>query len=334
MRERNVRHVDGPAESSPMSSESRAESEREPEVEGEPKPGSEPNSEPGSESEAESVPEPRSEADSETASAPESQTASKAEPEAEPKAEAETGADSEPEADGELESSSESGAESGAKPASESDAPVYADRCYRSPGALAGGVLMLLLGFWLGGDALTAGTDRTRLLAVAGLVFAIPLVIAYTLRPAVYASAQRMLVRNPFRTITIPWGTVESVQSGYSSEVIADGTKYQLWSIPVSLRARNRAARQTERAERGESRTSGLGRPTGMFGMGGAPGGADDVSAKRAPSDQAIDELRRLVIDNGESPAAQGEVTVRWAYAIAVPALVGAVALAVLMATG
>ena len=31
---------------------------------------------------------------------------------------------------------------------------------------------------------------------------------------------------------------------------------------------------------------------------------------------------------------AQGEVTVRWAYAIAAPALIGAVALAVLIATG
>jgi hypothetical protein len=326
MRERNVRHVDGPAESSPMSSESRPESEREPEVERKSKPGAES----GSESEVESVPKPRSEADSGNEATSEPEAASEAEPDSrsatETEAASETASASEPEAEGEPEPSPKSG--------SEPETPEYADRCYRSPGALVGGVLMLLLGVWLGGDALNAGTDRTRLFAVAGLVFAMPLVIAYTLRPAVYASSQRMLVRNPFRTITIPWGTVESVQSGYSSEVIADGTKYQLWSIPVSLRARNRAARQTERAERGESRTSGLGRPTGLFGLGGAPAGAGDVTERRAPSDQAIDELRRLVIDNGESPAAQGEVTVRWAYAIAAPALIGAVALAVLIATG
>lgn len=225
--------------------------------------------------------------------------------------------------------------ESAAEPKREPEPPVYADRCYRSPGALAGGVLLLLLALWLGTDALIDGDNRTRLTAASGLVFAVPLVVAFTLRPAVYASAQRMRVRNPFRTVTVPWGTVEAVRAGYSSEVVAAGTKYQLWSIPVSLRARKRAARQTERAERAASRGEAAvapARPTGLFGLGGVPG-ADDVGEKRAPSDQAIDELRGLAADNGESPAAQGEVTVRWAYEIVAPALIGAAALTVLLST-
>ncbi|WP_181766898.1 PH domain-containing protein [Streptomyces albidus (ex Kaewkla and Franco 2022)] len=212
--------------------------------------------------------------------------------------------------------------------------PVYADHCYRSPGAMAGGVLLLLLACWLAFDALVTGTDRTKLTVLAGLVFGVPLVVAYTLRPAVYANPQRMRVRNPFRTVTVPWGTVESVQSGYSSEVVADGTKYQLWSIPVSLRARKRAARQTERAERDASRgANALARPRGLFGLGGVPGAVEDGSEKRAPSDQAIDELRALAFDNSESPAAQGQVAVRWAYEIAAPVLAGAIALAALLAT-
>ncbi|OEU86255.1 hypothetical protein DB35_15305 [Streptomyces abyssalis] len=211
---------------------------------------------------------------------------------------------------------------------------MYADRCYRSPGALAGGVLLLLLAAWLGADVLINGDTRTRLTAVFGLVLAVPLVVAFTLRPAVYASAQRMRVRNPFRTITVPWGTVEALRAGYSSEVVAGGTKYQLWSIPVSLRARKRASRRAERAERAASRGETAvapARPMGLFGLGGVPD-ADDVGEQRAPSDQAIDELRLLAADNGEKPAAQGEVTVRWAYEIAAPALAGAVALTALLA--
>lgn len=222
------------------------------------------------------------------------------------------------------------------------ETPVYADRCYRSPAALAGGVLLLLLALWLGVDALVNGETNTRLTAAFGLLFVVPLVVAFTLRPAVYASPQRMRVRNPFRTITVPWGTVEALRAGYSSEVVADGAKYQLWAIPVSLRARNRAARRTERAEGSAARgdtsaataataVTGVTRPTGLFGLGGVPG-ADDVGERRAPSDQAMDELRVLAADNGQLPAAQGEVTVRWAYEIVAPALAGAVALTVLFA--
>ncbi|MGH3312727.1 MAG: PH domain-containing protein [Streptomyces sp.] len=235
----------------------------------------------------------------------------------------------EPERAPEPESRPESGAGSGADPAP----PVYADRCYRSAAAMGGGVLLLLLAAWLGGEALLNGTARTRWLALSGLVCFVPLVVAYTLRPAVYASDRRLRVRNPFRTITVPWGTVEGLRAGYSSEVIADGTKYQLWSIPVSLRARKRASRQTERAARGGG---GPARGGGFLGFGGVPvvPEPDDAAERRAPSDQAIDELRALATDNGEKPSAQGEVAVRWAYEIAAPALVGAIALTILFVSG
>lgn len=202
----------------------------------------------------------------------------------------------------------------------------YADRCYRSPGAMAGGVALLAVAVLLVTDVLVDGDMRTRLLSVAGLLLTCPVVIAFTLRPAVHAGDERMRVRNPFRTVTVPWGAVESVRSGYSSEVLADGRTFQLWAVPVSLRARNRAARHNERITAGRPPVRG-----GLFGLGGAPAvGEGDPGPQRARSDRTIDELRELAARHGESAAAQGAVTVRWAHEIFVPALVGALAVAVL----
>ncbi|MGP3982112.1 PH domain-containing protein [Streptomyces sp. KR80] len=200
-------------------------------------------------------------------------------------------------------------------------APTYADRAYRSPAALAGGVLLLGLAAWLGGDAIIRGEGRTPWLALAGLLFVVPLVVAYTLRPVVYAGEHRLRVRNPFRTITLPWGSVEDVRARYSSEVVAGGRTYQLWSIPVSLRARKRAARQAARAA-----------SPAPHGRTPAPAAASDTSGHRAPSDQAVHELRELVERHASDETAQGAPTVRWAYEIIAPSAVGGVLLAILLA--
>src|SRR5690606_8598047 len=96
---------------------------------------------------------------------------------------------------------------------------------------------------FLVGDAVLHGKGRVPWLALAVLLMAAPVVIAFTLRPVVLAGEERMLVRNPFRTITLPWAAVDTVRSRYSTEVVARGVTYQIWAIPVSLRRRNRTAR-------------------------------------------------------------------------------------------
>ncbi len=211
----------------------------------------------------------------------------------------------------------------------------FPDRVYRSPAAMAGGILLLAIGLWLTLDAAFGGTGSTPWFALAGLLFAAPLVVAFTLRPAVFAGERRLRVRNPFRTIEIPWGRVATVRSGYSSEVLTDGAKYQLWSIPVSLRARKKAARHNERVAAGKPpATPGLG---GMFGSRQMPNldpGTTELSEKRAPSDQSIDELRELQQTHGEKAEAQGEITVRWSFEILAPTAAGAVLLAILLAVG
>ncbi|MEU8653291.1 PH domain-containing protein [Streptomyces sp. NPDC048737] len=213
------------------------------------------------------------------------------------------------------------------------------DRVYRSSAGMAGGALLLGLAGWLCVDAIFAGEGRTPWLALAALILLVPLVSAFTLRPAVFADGDRLRVRNPFRVVVLPWGRVASLRSGYSNEVVADsGQKFQLWSIPVSLRARKRAARQRDRLAAGRA-TGREGRPhRGSGGFGGAlssrPGPDVPEGPARAPSDQAMDELRELWETRQEAESAQGEVTVRWAWEIVGPAATGALLLAILLAAG
>ncbi|WP_399887952.1 PH domain-containing protein [Streptomyces sp. BBFR51] len=224
-------------------------------------------------------------------------------------------------------------------PSPQPPAPVSKDRVYRSPAGIAGGVLLLALALWLGIDAVVAGEGSTPWKALAALLFLVPLIAAYTVRPAVFAGDDRLRVRNPFRVIVLPWGQVASFRSAYSNEVFAEsGDKYQLWSVPVSLRGRKRAARREDRrAAGGGPRRGGVLGGYGQFGARGGGAGSASVEADgpvRAEADKIMDELRELLEARKAAETSKGEVTVRWAYEIVVPAAIGAVALAVLLGVG
>ncbi|MGW1980896.1 PH domain-containing protein [Streptomyces collinus] len=214
-------------------------------------------------------------------------------------------------------------------PAPRPPASTAASLVYRSPLGLVAGVLLLALIGWLGIDALIAGHGRTPWFALAGLILLVPLVTAFTLRPAVFSGEDRLRVRNPFRSVSLPWGEIASVRSGYTNEVVTDsGAKYQLWAVPVSMRDRKKAAR----------RQSGAGRPgrSGGFGMFGGAGAAaaDHDGPARAESDRIVADLRTTLDRRGTAEAAQGEVSARWAYEVIAPAIAGAVLLLILLATG
>ncbi|MEU9146452.1 PH domain-containing protein [Streptomyces sp. NPDC048349] len=206
------------------------------------------------------------------------------------------------------------------------DEPVYDDRVYRSSSAVVTGVLLLALTAWLCGDAVVRGSGNTPWVALALALCVVPLIVAFTIRPAVFANDDRMRVRNPFRVIELPWAAVDAVRAGYSAEVLAEGSKYQLWSVPVSLRERKKASRGQL------SRRGGL---TGR-GMSAPDPQAQDAAARpqRAGADKVVDELRDLAERGAARAGAQGSVRVHWSYEIIAPAVAGAVLLIVLLATG
>ncbi|WP_229820841.1 MULTISPECIES: PH domain-containing protein [Streptomyces] len=202
--------------------------------------------------------------------------------------------------------------------------PADKDRAYRSGGGIAGGLVVLVIAGWLGVDAVVTGQGRTPWLALAALLLVVPLATAFSLRPAVFTNDERLRVRNPFRVIVLPWAAVASLRSGYSNEVIdTAGTKYQLWAVPVSLRARKRAQRRQSRAGARPSARADLSGRTSL-----------ETGPVRAPSDQIMQDLNELAEGRAKAPGAQGEPSVRWAWEVIGPAVAGAVLLAVLLVVG
>jgi hypothetical protein len=207
-------------------------------------------------------------------------------------------------------------------------ATPYADRVYRSGGGIAGGVLVLALVLWLGGDALFTGDGRVPWLSLAALLLVVPLLIGFTVRPAVFAGVDRLRIRNPLRTISVPWGAVKNIRARFSTELFTkDGSKYQMWAVPVSLRQRKRADRRMGRMERAAPASS----PARMSVAGMA---TSDVDPTRAMADQAIVEMNELAERAEDRLEAQGAPVVRWAYEVIGPSIAGAILLIVLLVIG
>ncbi|KJK55593.1 PH domain-containing protein [Saccharothrix sp. ST-888] len=217
-------------------------------------------------------------------------------------------------------------------PGSAAPEAKYADRVYRSVPGVISGVLLLAVAGWLIIDAIVTGTGRTPWIALAAApVFALP-VVAYTLRPVVYANERRLLVRNPLRTVEAPWASVDALRAGYSVELLAAGKKYQVWAVPVSLRQRKRANRVVNRAagaaETFSDRTRTFGQPA-QSRRGLRQGDSDPT---RAWSDQVVDTLQEIAERNATRPDAAGPVVVRWCWWIIAPTLVGLAAFVTLIA--
>lgn len=131
---------------------------------------------------------------------------------------------------------------------------------YRGPAALIGGALVVLFcGF--GAIDLLVESGTRDLVAAAVLTLVAVMAALYGVYPAAFAWSDRLVVRNPFRKIELPWETVTDLSARLSFIAHTEGRRFTVWAIPVSLRERRRAERhrlkevgQTQRlAKRGVS---------------------------------------------------------------------------------
>ncbi|AVV47364.1 hypothetical protein C6376_08910 [Streptomyces sp. P3] len=212
--------------------------------------------------------------------------------------------------------------------------PASADRVFRSPAGIATGAVLLVVVLGLGLSAVVSTEGGMPWKALAGMLLVIPLLIALTLRPAIFANDHRLRIRNPFRTVTLPWGAVSGLRAGHSNEVFDQiGTKYQLWAIPVSARGLKRASRERVRLAESSLNPGGpiLDR-RGLFDAGPPDRPSAEAERLRPRSDRTMESLRALHEAGAMTKEGQGQPEVRWAYEILGPAAAGLMLLVVLLA--
>jgi len=217
---------------------------------------------------------------------------------------------------------------------------------YRGVASLVGGIIVAL--FCLAGVLdLLIESGTQDLLGAAVLLLVAALAAAYGIYPAAFADAERFTVRNPFRTIVLPWSTVTDLSARLSFVAQTEQARYTVWAIPVSMHDRRKAERERlKELSRANPRSGGRGRQRGLPDMPLPTGGRVDPIERLAYADQAIRELRdrmeahELKVKNAAavsgSPAlsptgSQQAAVARWTWPM--PAAIGvAVLLIVLVA--
>jgi hypothetical protein len=231
----------------------------------------------------------------------------------------------------------------GATPTPSGDQPTV----YRALGSLISGGLMVVFGL-IGVFAFSLGSETHPLGATVGLLMAVMGFIG-GLYPVAESHADRVVIRNPFRYIEVPWPRVEEVSAKLSLVVETkpgdgdgdgdgDGTgtgsgagsgsgksqKFTVWSVPVSMHERRKADRtvaKQARAARQDAFKSAqqTGNTEALLHGGrgaGAMRGPQGVSMieTMAFADQAVAEMndRRSACSTKVAEAAPTKVTWTW----------------------
>jgi hypothetical protein len=168
---------------------------------------------------------------------------------------------------------------------------------YRGPGAVGGGAIVLL--FCVGGAVdLIVEAGTSDLPGAAALLLVASFAFAYGVYPAAFAGDESLVVRNPLRTITLPWGAVARLSARLSFIAHTAHRRFTVWAVPVSLRDRRKAERtrlrdlSRQRRENDRAQRRGLGGGFGGFGTssGARSGGGSEIE-RLSYADQAMTEM-------------------------------------------
>jgi len=190
---------------------------------------------------------------------------------------------------------------------------------YRSLPALVGGAVVILFGVLLLGDSVIRGSGRSAWLSAFGLLAGIGMVYLVSVRPAVIAKDDVLLIRNPLQDIEIPWGSIDELRIRYQLDIEADGQVAHAWAVPGSRGSRQRDLRRQLRVYDADLK---MGLST-----------KEDPLPRRGSgyAERVLEELTLIAGERNKVTPAEGQpvVTTRWAWPVIVP--IAACALAFLL---
>lgn len=160
---------------------------------------------------------------------------------------------------------------------------------YRGAAALIGGALVVLLCV-AGSIDLMAESGTGDLTGASILMLVAVLAWLYGVYPAAFSWTDRLVVRNPFRSIDLPWSVVTDVSARLSFIAHTESKRFTVWAIPVSLRERRGAERHKVRELTQAQRAAKRGLSPDMFGPSRSHRPADPI-AGLSFADQAIAEM-------------------------------------------
>lgn len=175
--------------------------------------------------------------------------------------------------------------------------PTDKPTVYRGPLALAGGVIVLL--FCVAGALdLIIEVGSSDLPGAAAMLLVGSLAFSYGIYPAAFSRDEALVVRNPLRTIELPWGAVTRLSARLSFIVHTTHRRFTVWAVPVSVRDRRKADRamyrEKSRMRRDEQRAQRGGTAGGFggFGFGNQRSAAANADIERLSyADQAMNEM-------------------------------------------
>ncbi|GAA0387814.1 membrane protein [Acrocarpospora corrugata] len=196
---------------------------------------------------------------------------------------------------------------------------------YRSTASWIFGWVWLVFAALNTADLIIRGTLPAALVVGAVLGLITYLVFVLSLRPATITEEGGVRIRNPFRTVYLPWNTVDAVEVSNAITITAGDLAVRCWTPQPSARERAKAARQGGSAGRSGRYPSR--EPVRSKGERAAAA----AMAGRTHADWVAEQIRDLAERNKRK--ATGEATVIWSpYSIAASAAAAILVVAAVVA--
>jgi Bacterial PH domain len=128
-----------------------------------------------------------------------------------------------------------------------STSPAEKPTVYRGVAAILGGAVAALFCLY-GAIDLAVEVGSPDLIGIAVLVLVAVLAAVFGIYPAAFSDDEGLRIRNPFRSILLPWSVVTDLSARLSFVAHTESTRFTVFAIPVSLRERRRADRQRLKA--------------------------------------------------------------------------------------